>query len=140
MALAAGLVLAGCVGQHHRVDGGDVSRDCFIASSVRGFTPIDDTTVNLSVGIRDVYELKMLGYCRDIDWSHSIGVRTRTGSSMICTNDPMNVELLVPDSMHASGAERCRVHKIRKLSADEVAAQRVGKTYRRPDTSATDSQ
>lgn len=127
VALAAGLALAGCVGQPHRVDAEEVPRDCFIASSVRGFTPVDDTTVNLAVGMRDVYELKMLGYCRDIDWSHSIGVRTRSGFSMICTNDPMNVELLVPDSMHASGAERCRVHKIRKLSAEEVAEQRASK-------------
>ena len=40
---------------------------CFWTHQVNNFASTDDRIVNLRVGVRDVYQLEMLGRCTDID-------------------------------------------------------------------------
>lgn len=116
LALISALVLTACAAQNGGVKSVDVaSRDCFSASSVLGFQPIDNDTVHLRVTRRDVYELKLMSYCPDIDWSSSIALRNRGGSSWICTRDAMSLEIVVLDRPTGIGPDRCRVRSIRKL-------------------------
>ncbi|MCX7562868.1 DUF6491 family protein [Xanthomonadaceae bacterium XH05] len=123
-AAVAALTLAGCAAQD-RVARSDTARDCFSATSVRGFTPLDDTTVRLQVGMRDTYELKTFGVCPGVDWSQSIGLRTRSGASWICTRDAMNVEIILNDRTVPVGQERCRVHSIRKVDQVELDTEKA---------------
>ncbi len=98
--------------------GGD-GRQCFVASQVNGFHAIDDDTVHVRVGARDVYELQIAGTCLNVNWSQRIGIRSTGGSSWVCRG--LDAELLVPDQM---GGQRCLVRTVRQLSAAEAEALR----------------
>ncbi len=118
------LLLGGCAGQGESVKADMAARECFSASTVRGFTPVDDTTVQLQVARNEVFELKLMGYCPDVDWSRRIALRNRSGSSWICSNDAMGVEIVVLDRLAPMGPDSCRVRTLRKLTAEEIQAQR----------------
>ena len=92
-------------------------RQCFSASSVNGFDAIDDDTVLVTTGVRNVYQLEIVGVCPDVDWSLRIGLRSRSGSSWIC--EAIDAELLVPSP---SGLQRCPVIGVKKLTPAEVQA------------------
>jgi hypothetical protein len=81
-----------------------------------GYLPNDERIVNIRVGVRDVYQLEMLGRCPDVDWANSIAIRSR-GSNYICTG--LDAELIAPSQI---GPQRCAVSKIRKLTAEETKA------------------
>lgn len=91
-------------------------RQCFWTRQVSNFAAVDEHIVNIRVGVRDVYQLEMLGNCHDIDWAQTIAIRSR-GSSSICTG--MDAELIAPSPI---GPTRCPVRAIRKLSPAEIAA------------------
>jgi hypothetical protein len=91
-------------------------RACFHASNVSGFRAPDDKTVYVRVGVRDVYQMQMLGSCPQIDWAEKIGIRTR-GSEWICSG--LDADLISPTSI---GPQRCAVRMMRKLTPAEVAA------------------
>ncbi len=95
---------------------GKPKRQCFWANQVTSFAAVDEDTVNLRVGIKDVYQLEMLGPCHDVDWSNAIGIRSR-GSSYICSG--LDIELIAPSTI---GAGRCQVQTMRKLTPVEIAA------------------
>jgi len=119
--LAAALALSGCASR-----GGTAAeaphRDCFSSGRVSGFTPVDATTVRLRVGVKDEYEMTLLGFCPDVDWTQRIALRSMRGSSMICMSDAMGWEILVLDR-HGIGPDRCRVRSIRKLEPQAPAAK-----------------
>lgn len=91
-------------------------RQCFSASSVSGFSAVDDRTVNLRVGVKDVYQLELFSPCGDIDWSNRIAIQARNGS-WICSG--MDATVIAPSAL---GPQRCLVRNVRKLSPEEVAA------------------
>lgn len=91
-------------------------RQCFLASNVTNYSAVDERTVNVRVGVNDVYELKLFSRCPDIDWSHKIGLISR-GGSWIC--DGFDATIIVDSTI---GPQRCTVDKVRKLTPDEVAA------------------
>lgn len=90
-------------------------RQCFFPRNVHGFSAVDNDVVNVRVGVRDVYQLKLLGPCPDVDWTWKIGIISR--GSTICTG--LDATLLVPSTI---GPQRCAVRTVRKLTAEEVAA------------------
>lgn len=96
-------------------------RQCFLASLVNGFTPLDRDTVRVTVGARTVYEFETAGYCPEIDWTHKIAIHSRTGSDWVCRG--FNAELLVPSAL-GRGVDRCPVTSVRRLSPEEVRARR----------------
>ena len=92
------------------------ARQCFYASSANGFAAPDDKTVNIRVGVKDVYQFEMMGPCLDIDWANSIALVSR-GSSFICSG--MDADIVSKSTM---GPQRCPVRSVRKLTPQELAA------------------
>lgn len=92
------------------------TRQCFRAADVNGFTAVDDKTVNVRVGVRDVYQLVLFAPSPDIDWTQAIGLQAH-GSSWICSG--LDATVIVPTTI---GPQRYPVTAVRKLTPDEVAA------------------
>jgi hypothetical protein len=89
---------------------------CFWTRMVDGFAAPDDHTLNVRVGVRDVYQFQMLGPCPDIDWNQRLALVSRSGSN-ICTG--MDAEVITHTQI---GPQRCAVRSVRKLTPEEVAA------------------
>ena len=89
---------------------------CFWSHSVNGFASSDPRTVNIRVGVKDVYQFEMFGRCNDVDWNQRIALVSR-GSNYICSG--LDAEIISPTSI---GPQRCPVRKIRKLTAEEIKA------------------
>ena len=95
-------------------------KQCFYSRDISSWAPVDRSTVNLRVRVNEVYQLKLLGDCPNIDWVNGIGLEHR-GSSWICTG--LDAELLVPQpGAGRSFPIRCPVSSIRKLSKEEAKA------------------
>lgn len=92
------------------------SRQCFWTHSVNGFTAVDDRTVNLRVGVKDVYQLELLGPCPDVNWAETIAIQSR-GSSTICSG--LDATIISPSTI---GPQRCAVRNVRKLTPEEVVS------------------
>lgn len=92
------------------------ARQCFWARNVTNFASDDDRVVNIRVGVKDIYQLEMLGRCHDVDWANTIAIKSR-GSNYICSG--LDAELITPSSI---GPHHCPVLKVRKLTADEAKA------------------
>jgi hypothetical protein len=91
---------------------------CFWPSEVNGFTSVDDRHVNLHVGVKDVYQVELLSPCPDIKWTEKLGLDTR-GSTMVCTG--LDVTIVSPSPI---GPQRCPARNLRKLTPEEIAAQK----------------
>jgi hypothetical protein len=92
------------------------TRQCFWAKDVNGFASRDSKIVNVRVGIKDVYELQMLGSCPDVRWNKAIAIRSRAGST-ICTG--LDADIISPSSI---GPQNCPVKAVRKLTPAEIEA------------------
>lgn len=100
-------------------------RRCFHSDTTSGFSAIDDETVLVTSG-RRTFELKVLGNCPDLDTTYTLGLRTVTGSSFICTG--MDVDLIVPRD--GFGPDRCPVRTVREVSEEEVKAMKARRKAR----------
>lgn len=89
---------------------------CFWARNVNNFEAVDDTHVNIRVGVKDVYAMTLFGPCPEIDWAQRIALRSR-GGSYICS--ALDAEVISPSSL---GRQTCMIRDIRYLSPAEVAA------------------
>lgn len=92
------------------------TRSCFWANSASGFNAVDETTVYVRVGVRDVYKLDLFSRCPDIDWNQAIALVSRGGNS-ICSGLDATVITKGP-----FGPQRCEVRTVSKLTPEEVAA------------------
>ncbi len=91
---------------------------CFYSRDISSWAPVDRSTLNIRVHASDVYQLKLLGDCPNIDWVEGIGLQHR-GSPWICSG--LDAEILAPQP--GGGIPiRCPVTSIRKLSKEEAAA------------------
>lgn len=96
------------------------TRDCFWSQNVSGYTAVDDDTVNLRVGVNEIWQLDLFGPCPDIEWSEQIGIQSR-GAATICSG--LDATIIAPSTI---GPRRCPVRTVRKLTPDEVAALAPG--------------
>ena len=117
---AAAASLAACAPEPATRAASAGGSDCFHADSVTGFTPHGERAVDIRVGVSRHYRLELAGFCPGVDWSHSILLRTRGGSSFICRG--MDAEIIAPDI--GTGPTRCLVREVRRLSEAEVEAAR----------------
>lgn len=120
-ALLAALTLTCCTANQApggQAAAGTSGRQCFLASKVNSFHPIDRNTVLVRAGASTYYQLDILGTCPDIDWSNRIGIRTTGGGSWVCRGQ--DAELLVPNPNRAF--DRCPVLGVRLLTAEEAKA------------------
>jgi len=120
-AVLAALVVTAAAGPmahaaHAPAAGKPAAKQCFWARSVNGFNAVDEHTVNIRVGVRDVYQMELMGSCPEIRWTERIALVSR-GSSWICTG--LDAEVIAPSSI---GPQRCPVTTLRKLTPAEVAA------------------
>lgn len=120
LALGAALALAGCAGKPKATAAAPEARHCFDQSQVNGFRAVDRETVNLRVGVNDIYQIKLLGVCPDIKWTEGIALETR-GSSQICSGLDLTIHAPGP-----TGPQECAAESIRKLSDAEAAALPAG--------------
>ncbi|MGI9170351.1 MAG: DUF6491 family protein [Caulobacteraceae bacterium] len=91
---------------------------CFYAKNADNFVAVDDRTVNVRVGVGQVYRLKLFASCVGVAFAQSIALRSSPGS-FICSGSGNGVDLFIRTS---TGPQRCPVTAIRKLSAAEIAA------------------
>lgn len=89
---------------------------CFWTRNADGFAAADEHTLNVRVGVRDVYQFEMFGPCPDIDWNQHIALVSRGGSN-ICTG--MDAEVITHTAI---GPQRCPVRSVKKLTPEEIAA------------------
>jgi len=95
----------------------NTNRACFHASQINGFAAQSDRIVNVRVGVRDVYQFELFAPCPDVRWNQALGVRTRRGSSFICSG--LDAEII---SRTPIGPQRCPVTNIRRLTPEEITA------------------
>jgi hypothetical protein len=98
-------------------------RQCFWARNVNGFNAVDRETVRVTVGVREVWELKLFGTCLDVDWATAIGIRGR-GSDRICSG--ADAEIIVPSGVGRS-PQRCLVQSVRRVSPEELEAEKAAR-------------
>lgn len=111
-------LLAGCAMEEEPLTAAAAgANDCFRPDAVSGFTPIDDDTVDVRVGVGRSYRLQLVGTCPDVDWTQQLAIRSRTG--WICSG--LDAELIVPSP---TGTQTCPVVDIRRLTQAEIEAAR----------------
>jgi len=111
-----GIALAsGCAAPQRSVSP-QTAESCFYGSQVNNFALANRNTVNIRVGVSDIYEARLLGNCGDIAWTDSIAFDTGA-SSLVCSG--LGATLIVPTT---AGPRRCPIKEIRKLSPAEVNA------------------
>jgi hypothetical protein len=113
-AAAALLALSATASSAKSPDG--PQRQCFWTRNADGFAAADEHTLNVRVGVRDVYQFEMFAPCPDIDWNQRIALVSRGGST-ICTG--MDAEVVTHSPI---GPQRCAVRSVRKLTPEEIAA------------------
>ena len=92
------------------------ARNCFWANSANSFNAVDDQTVYVRVGVRDVYRLDLFTRCPDVDWNNAIALVSRGGNS-ICSG--LDATLITKGPF---GPQRCEVRTVTKLTPEEAAA------------------
>ena len=123
LAAAAGAALAACAPYPPQAPapqaGAAAPRQCFHAARVHSYREAGRDHVDLLVGANETWRVQLFGACPDIDWTNSLGVRTRGGGSYIC--DGFDVEFIVP-SPGAGRPGRCGARSVRRLTPAEAAA------------------
>lgn len=94
-------------------------RQCFQPSAINGFRDGDGQDIYVRAGVRDVYKLRAIGNCSEIDWAARIGIRKAAGFGTACAGD--DVELTVP-AAGGFATPPCRAEVVSKLTAEELEA------------------
>ncbi len=105
-------------------------KECFYSSQVTGFTNGGPDRVYANISRRATYELSLSPGCSQIDWALNLAIQAR-GTQRICSG--YDAELIVPRAS-GSGAQRCLIRNIRRLSDAERDAVRASDT--RPDANS----
>ena len=94
---------------------------CFWRRNIDGFAAVDDTRLYVRANVGDVYELKLMTHCLDLDWVHRVALESLGGfEPMICEGSNPGFDVVVRDI--GIGPMRCPVIAVRKLTAPEIAA------------------
>lgn len=93
---------------------------CFFANQLSSWKEAGDKTVNLRVGVGDIYQLTLIAPCPDLPYAEAVGIETRGGSSTICSG--LDVSLVLPRGVAQAGPQRCMAASLRKLTPEEIRA------------------
>jgi hypothetical protein len=96
------------------------AKTCFEASQLTSWREAGDRTVNLRVGVNDVYQLKLLNSCPDLPFAEAIGIETTRGNHWICSG--LDVNLIVPGTVTHTIPQRCMATSLHRLSPEEAKA------------------
>ena len=95
-------------------------RACFVTSQVNNFRAGEEQNLYLRAGRAGVFELETVGWCRDLDWAHSLVIAPEfSGGSRLCTGDRAVIAYRGGGAM-PNGP--CRARVARRLTEAEVAA------------------
>jgi hypothetical protein len=111
------LAAAGSAAAADKPSGPPKTNQCFWTRMADGFAAADEHTLNVRVGVRDVYQFEMFGPCQGIDWANRIALVSRPGDQ-ICTG--MDAEVI--SHSPGIGRQRCMVRSVKKLTPEEIAA------------------
>ncbi|HTK36404.1 MAG TPA: DUF6491 family protein [Caulobacteraceae bacterium] len=89
---------------------------CFYARNVDGFAAVDDQTVNIRVGVKDVYQLTLFSPSQDLAFTQGIALKAK-GGDWICSALDATVVVRSP-----IGPQSIPVNTIKKLTPAQVAA------------------
>ena len=95
-----------------------MGQQCFYADQVDNFRG-NNQTLYVRARNNDVFELKLLGYCADIDFAFGIAFLPGAGLDRLCTGDSSRI--LVSGSGSPPRAP-CRVQVVKKLGEAEITA------------------
>lgn len=95
------------------------TRDCFWGRNLNGFRAVDNETLLLNVGVRDVYEAKLAAPSVDLKWVNGIALVARGGGNFVCSK--LDADIVVPGTT-GMGPQRYPLTSLRHLTAQEVAA------------------
>ena len=113
----AALAIAGQAAAQAPAPAAAQTRDCFYSGNIRGFSAVDDETLNLRVGGRsDIVQIKLFAPSNDLKFANGVTLISR-GGSFICSK--LDATLVVPGP---AGPQRYPVTSIRRLTPREVAA------------------
>jgi hypothetical protein len=118
-AIVAALAAAGCATEYPTTASAapGAGRQCFYPRDVNGFRAVDDTTINLQVGVNDIYQAKLFAPCNDARFTEGLAIRHTGGAtSAVCSG--LDAEFIVPSP---TGPHTCAVTSLRKLTPAEVA-------------------
>ena len=90
---------------------------CFHASSINGWTAVDDKTVDVTITPKEVWRLTLFAPSPNIDWTLRIGIDTR-GQSWLCSGRVSGAEIIVPGDI---GMRRYPITDVRRLTPEELA-------------------
>jgi hypothetical protein len=117
LAAMAAMAIAGQAAAQATAQPAAQTRDCFYVGTIRGFSAVDDETVNLRVGGRnDIVQIKLFAPSNDLRWTNGVALVSR-GGSFICSK--LDAELIVPGP---TGPQRYPVSSVHRLTPQEVAA------------------
>jgi hypothetical protein len=90
---------------------------CFLADDINGFNAVNDRTLYIRVGVRDIYRLDLMTDCAGLSFRESFGLKTTPANPWVCS--PLDATVV----FHEPGEHaQCPVQAIHKLTAAEVAA------------------
>lgn len=93
------------------------ARQCFHADRVDNFRG-NNQTLYVRTNNRDVFELRSLGYCPEIDFAFGIAFIPNGGLTRLCTDD--TARILVSGGQ--APRNQCRVQVVKKLTEADIAA------------------
>ncbi len=102
----------------HAAAGARTPPKCFYGRNVNNFVAVDDQTVNIRVGVSDVYRLKLFAPCVGIAFVQTIALGSNP-SAWICADQPAPADLFIKTP---TGRQRCPVTAVAPLSPADVAA------------------
>ncbi|MBR7618370.1 hypothetical protein JKL49_03125 [Phenylobacterium sp. 20VBR1] len=115
--LATAALIALAAGPAGAAPAAKPAKACFSARNVSNYAVVDDRTLNIRVGGRDVYQLDLMGVCPDLPSQNRIAIKSR-GASFICS--PLDATIIAGGPFGRT--ERCEVRGLRKLTPEEIAA------------------
>ncbi len=116
----AALAAAALAGQAAAAQTASQPRECFYSGNVRGFSAVDDETINFQVGGRnDIVQVKLFHPSNDLKFANGVALISR-GGSYICSK--FDATVVVPGVTTGIGAQRYPISSIRRLNPQEVAA------------------
>lgn len=119
MAAAGATALSACapMGATKPSPAGAGERQCFYADQIDNFRG-NNQTLYVRARNKDVFELKTLGYCDNIDFTFSIAFLPDAGFNRLCTGDLSRILVSGGTPPRAP----CRVQVVKKLTEAEVMA------------------
>jgi len=90
---------------------------CFLSNNINGFSALNDRTVYVRVGVKDIWRLDLMFDCAGLTFRNGFGLQGSPTGPWIC--HPLDATVIIRKT---GITQRCPVKAIHELTPDEVAA------------------